>query len=80
MKTSPLATLDLSSEMQLADRAIETRRELINAYARIEDLQGAMRELLWLIEYVGRRDDILPDVCKALTADHRVIDAQELLA
>lgn len=79
MKTSPLAALDLS-EMHLADRAIETRRELINAYARIEDLQGAMRELLWLIQYVGRRADISPDVCEALTTNQRVITAQELLA
>jgi hypothetical protein len=79
LKHSPLRHLDLSDEAIAADIMAEKARELINAYDRIEDLQGAIRGLLGLLKLVAGRDDISPDVREALTVSHRIVDAEELL-
>jgi hypothetical protein len=76
---SPLRHLDLSDDQVARDIMAEKARELVAAYERIEDLQTAVRELLWLVMFVARRADISPDVRDALISNHRVIDAQNLL-
>jgi hypothetical protein len=80
MKPSPLRHLDISDDARVADMVAEKARELIAAYERIEELQNSVRELLWLIEFIGKRQDISPEVREALTANHRIFDAKELLS
>jgi hypothetical protein len=78
-KTSPLRHLDISDDAVAQDIMAEKARELSGAYERIEELQTAIRELLWLIEVVGKRDDIPWEAARALTGNHRVSDARDSL-
>ena len=76
---SPLRHLDLSDDAVAADMVAEKARELIAAYERIDQLYDSLRELLWLIEFIAKRDDISFDVSVAMRTNHRIIDALELL-
>ena len=77
-RPSPLAALILS-DPAVADSMSETKRALMNAYERIEDLQTAVKGLLWLCNMLANRADISEDVRDDLTTSQHIIDAQELL-
>lgn len=77
--TSPLATLDLSYQEVAHDKAVETRRELINAYDRIDSLQDALKDLLGLIQLLSHNSDIPQSVRDDMMNSYRVVDAEELL-
>jgi hypothetical protein len=77
--SSPLRHLNLSDDTVARDIAAEKARELSNAYERIEDLQGAVKELLVLIRLVADAGDFSPDAREALRINRSVIDAEELL-
>lgn len=76
---SPLAELNLSYHEIASDRAVETRRELINAYDRIESLQDGIKDLLGLIQLLSHNRDIPQSVRDDMMNSYRVVDAEELL-
>jgi hypothetical protein len=74
---SPLAAADLSTEQP--DPLVETKRELLNAYQHIEELQEALKGLLGLLVLIEHHPDVSPDLRECLHSNHRVIDAHEAL-
>jgi anti-sigma regulatory factor (Ser/Thr protein kinase) len=77
--SSPLRHLDISDDKVAADMVAEKARELSSTYERIEDLQGAIKELLVLIRLVADAGDFSPAAREALRINPSVIDAEELL-
>jgi hypothetical protein len=77
----PLRDVQLSDDAPhiLRDRMQETRRELHNAYERIEDLERAIRGLLSLTETLSNNPGMTPTLRDVLKTNERVIDARELL-
>lgn len=63
----------------LLDRVHETRRELIAAYERVEELEGGLKGLLGLLTLVSNNPDLPASIREILASNHRVIDAQEML-
>jgi hypothetical protein len=61
------------------DHLTETRRELRNAYDRIEQLEMALRGLLGMTQLLSTNRDIPNELRELLATHHRVIDAMELL-
>jgi hypothetical protein len=78
--SSPLRHLDISDDAMAADVVAEKARQLVNAYEHIEDLQGALRELLGLIHIIETNERAVSfAVRESLRTNSCVIDAQELL-
>jgi uncharacterized protein Smg (DUF494 family) len=76
-KPSPLASTVFTDDE--IDAMAENRRQLINAYERIENLQDALRGLIGLIQLLSHNASIPLEAREAMVDNHRVIDAQELL-
>jgi hypothetical protein len=77
--SSPLRHLDISDTTVAADMVAEKARELSAAYERIEELQAALKDLLWLAQSIAVQAKCPPAIREALTTNNRVIDAIEVL-
>lgn len=77
----PLRDVQLSDEPPaiLIDRVRETRRELIAAYERIDELQSGLKGLIGFVQLLSHNRDIPKSVRDDMLLNHRVIDAEELL-
>jgi hypothetical protein len=75
----PLRDILMTDEQANRDPLVETRRELHNAYDRIEQLELALRGLLGLAQLLSNNRDIPAEIRELLAINHRVIDAMELL-
>lgn len=75
-----MALRDVSlSDTTCDDRASETHRKLIGARERIEDLEGALRGLIGLVQLISHNRDLPAAFRETLMTNHRVLDAEELL-
>jgi hypothetical protein len=78
--SSPLRHLDISDDVAAADMVAEKARALTAAYERIEELQGALKGLLGLLQAIeNNQRGVSQTVRDSLRSNTLVSDAEDLL-